>query len=179
LNLSGKHNVLNSLAACACGLELQISFETIAGSLKNFESVGRRLEKRGEKNGAFWIDDYGHHPTEIKAALSALKERYPDRNLVVVFQPHRYSRTKLLLKEFGGSFGDASEVVLLPIYPAGEKPMAGVGSQKLLPFLKKRGIPASFQNGKKADFSRHLNPGTIFLTLGAGDVWKVGEKTFS
>ena len=179
LKLSGKHNVLNSLAACAIGLELGIAIETIAQSLERFESVGRRLEKRGEKNGALWIDDYGHHPTEIRATLSALRDRYPDKNLVVLFQPHRFSRTRLLLKEFGKSFKDAGEVILLPIYPAGEKPIAGVDSKKLLPLLKKDGVSARVQNGKGPDLAQYVKPGTVFLTLGAGDVWKTGQKIFS
>ena len=179
MKLSGKHNVLNSLAACAVGLELGIPIETIAQSLEKFEGVGRRLEMRGEKNGALWIDDYGHHPAEIRATLSALRDRYPDRNLVVLFQPHRYSRTRLLLREFGRSFRDAGEVILLPIYPAGEKPIPGVDSKKLLPLLKKNGVSARIQNGKSPDFAQYVKPGTVFLTLGAGDVWKAGQKIFS
>lgn len=179
LKVSGKHNILNSLAACACGLELGISFDKIASALAGYENVGRRLEKRGERNGAVWIDDYGHHPTEIRAVLQALRERFPDKKLVVLFQPHRFSRTKILLKEFGRSFKAADEVILLPIYPAGEKPIPGVDSKNLIPLIKKSGVSARLQNGKAADLSKHLRPDTVFLTLGAGDVWKTGQKIFA
>ena len=180
LKLFGKHSILNALAACACGLELKIPFEKIAQSLEKFESVARRLEVKGEKNSVVWVDDYGHHPTEIKATLSALREKFPAKKLVVFFQPHRYSRTKLLLKEFAGSFKDADEVILLPIYPAGEKPIAGVSSKALLPLLKKNGINASFLNGSQSrDLKGYLKAGTVFLTLGAGDVWKIGQQFFA
>lgn len=178
LKLSGKHNVQNALAACACALQLNIPFEKIVLALQKFESVARRLEIKGAKNGAIWIDDYGHHPTEIKAVLSAIRSRYPNKKLIVLFQPHRYSRTKILMKEFSKSFQDADEVVLLPIYPAGEKPIAGVKSDKLLPLIKKSGIKASLGNGHNPNLKEYLRPENIVLTLGAGDIWKVGESLF-
>lgn len=180
LKLSGKHNVLNTLAACSCAFELGIPFEKIAASLKKFESVERRLEIKGEKNGAIWVDDYGHHPTEIRATLSALKEKFPKRKLVVLFQPHRYSRTKLLLKDFGKAFSDADELFLLPIYPAGEKPIAGISSKNLLPLIKKNKTEVSLLNGAGVKFlENQLNAQTVFLTLGAGDVWKTGKTLFN
>lgn len=180
LRVSGRHNVLNALAAIACGMELKISFETIAHALQKFENVARRLEVRGEKNGAIWVDDYGHHPTEIQATLSALRERYPNRKLVVLFQPHRYSRTKILAKEFGKSFNHAETVFLLPVYPAGEKPIAGVSSKNILDALKKNKVPATLLNGNQVNLlDKYIRPGSVFLTLGAGDVWKVGKKFFA
>lgn len=178
LALTGRHNVLNALAAAACALELGVSSQTLAYALGNFESVGRRLEKRGEKGGAVWVDDYGHHPTEIRATLSALRERYPKGKILVAFQPHRYTRTKLLLKDFGKSFSGADEVVILPIYAAGEKRIPGVDSKALVPLVKKTGVNASFLNGAGESIAGKLKPGTVFLTLGAGDVWKVGERLF-
>jgi UDP-N-acetylmuramate--alanine ligase len=176
LNLSGKHNILNSLAACACGLELEVPFEKIARALKSFESVGRRFEKRGEKNGAVWIDDYGHHPTEIRAVISALRERYADREIVVVFQPHRYSRTQILMKDFGHCFAGADRVILLPIYAAGEKPIQGVDSKKLIPAIQRSKVQVEYRNGSGGDLTKYVSPGHVFVTLGAGDIWKLGEK---
>ena len=178
LNLPGKHNILDSLAACALALELGIPFEPIRKALAKFESVGRRLEKRGEKNGAIWMDDYGHHPTEIRAVLQALRERFPHKNLVVLFQPHRFSRTKLLWREFGSCFKGADHVLMLPIYPAGESPIRGVDSKKLVANIKRHGVSAAFQNGTGEDLAKHVRADTVFLTMGAGDVWKFGEKIF-
>lgn len=180
MKLCGRHNVLNVLAAVLCGLELKIPFEKIAHSIQNFENVERRLEKRGEKNGTVWIDDYGHHPAEIRAVISALKEKFPDKKIVVLFQPHRFSRTKILLKEFGKCFTGANEVILLPIYPAGEKPIPNVSSEKLVSLLEKTRTTVSLLNGGKTrSLENRLKPNTIFLTCGAGDVWKVGEKLFA
>ncbi|OGR87639.1 MAG: UDP-N-acetylmuramate--L-alanine ligase [Elusimicrobia bacterium RIFCSPLOWO2_01_FULL_60_11] len=178
LNLSGKHNILNSLAAAACGLELGVPFEKLAKALGDFESVGRRFEKRGEKNGAVWIDDYGHHPTEIRAVMQALRERYPDKTIVVAFQPHRYSRTKILMKDFGSCFAGADRVVLLPIYAAGEKPIPGVDSKKLIPAIRRSKVAVDHMNGSGYDLAQFVTPGHVFVTLGAGDVWKLGEKIF-
>jgi UDP-N-acetylmuramate--alanine ligase len=179
LQLAGRHNVLNSLAAVACGMELGIPFEKVARALEQFESVARRLDRRGEKNGALWIDDYGHHPTEIRAVLSALKGRYPDRKISVLFQPHRYSRTKILLKDFAASFGQADELLLLPIYPAGEKPLPGVSSDRLGALVKKAGVKTVLvKPEQEAVLKQRLRPGTVFVTLGAGDVWKLGQKIF-
>ncbi len=179
LKVSGKHNVLNSLGAFACGAEIHIPFDKIARALAGFESVGRRLEMKATKNGVIWIDDYGHHPTEIRATLSALREKFPKKKLVVLFQPHRYSRTKILQKDFGLSFKDADEVLLMPIYAAGEPPIAGVSSKNLVPLIKKTGAKVTLLNGDALPIiNKHITPETVFLTLGAGDVWKTGEKLF-
>ena len=179
LKLAGRHNVLNSLAAVACGLELKIPFQTIAKALEQFESVARRLDRRGEKNGALWIDDYGHHPTEIKAVLSALKGRYPDKKLVVLFQPHRYSRTQILMKDFASAFKQADQVLLLPIYAASEKPIPGVSSEQLAKRMKKAGTRVTpVKPEQERVLKDSVRPDTVFLTLGAGDVWKLGEKIF-
>ncbi|MEK7767323.1 MAG: UDP-N-acetylmuramate--L-alanine ligase, partial [bacterium] len=128
LPIPGRHNALNALAAVAAGLEVGVSFADAADALAEFKGVERRLQARGEARGVTVVDDYGHHPTEIRATLAALKEHYPDRRLVVMFQPHRYSRTKLLYRAFGGAFTDAGHVVLLDVYPAGEAPIQGVSS---------------------------------------------------
>src|SRR6185437_14818580 len=135
--VSGRHNVENALAAAAAGLELGIAFEKISAGLRAFEGVGRRMEVKGETGGVTVVDDYGHHPTEIQATLSALRERYPRRRLVVLFQPHRYSRTQSLWPEFARSFGQADRVYVLDIYPAGEKPVDGVSSRLIVDALAK------------------------------------------
>jgi len=122
MQVPGRHNILNALAATVAGLELGISFAQIAEGLAAFEGVGRRLELKGEKEGVRVIDDYGHHPTEIRATLSALRERYPDNRLVVLFQPHRFTRTQSLWNEFSLCFDQADCVFILDIYPAGKPP---------------------------------------------------------
>jgi UDP-N-acetylmuramate--alanine ligase len=178
LLVPGRHNVLNALAAVIIGQELGIPFNQIAVGLGGFEGVGRRMEMKGDVNGITVIDDYGHHPTEVRATLSALKERYPERRLVVVFQPHRYSRTQSLFKEFSESFQDADVVYLMDIYPAGEKPLPGVTSDLILKPLQKshrsaKALPASLSPDQ---FREQLASGDVVLTLGAGDVWKFGEQ---
>lgn len=179
LKLSGKHNVSNALAAVICGLELKVPFARIADALKDFENAQRRLEIKAEKNGAVWVDDYGHHPTEIRATISALREKFPDRKLRVLFQPHRYSRTKLLMNDFGKCFEGADEVLLLPIYAASEKPIPGVSSDKILSLLKKNKVEASLVSAESVSVLKSkAEPGSVMLTLGAGDVWKLGEKVF-
>lgn len=175
LKVPGIHNILNSLAACAVGVELGIPFSSISAALGDYAGVGRRMEIKGEKNGILVIDDYGHHPTEIKATLAAVKSGWPKRRLVVLFQPHRFSRTAHLYNEFGAAFGSADEIKLLDIYPAGEKPIPGVTSQLIFQSIKSHGQNVEYFSGPEL-LSRALSPGDIVLTLGAGDVWKTGEK---
>ena len=129
LQVPGRHNVLNSLAAVAVGLEIDIGFGHIAESLAGFRGVARRFELRGEANGVQVYDDYGHHPTEIAATLAAAKTR--GERVLVMFQPHRFSRTAALAAEFGACFGDATRVWVLDVYAAGEAPMAGVTSERI------------------------------------------------
>lgn len=175
LRVPGMHNILNSLAAIAIGVELSIPFPFIAEALDEFAGVGRRLEMKGDRAGVLVIDDYGHHPTEIAATLAAIKSTWPKRRLVVLFQPHRYSRTAHLYKEFGGAFGNADEVRLLDIYPAGEKPLPGVTSQLIFQSMQDAGRSVAYF--KDVDIlARELQAGDIVLTLGAGDVWKTGEE---
>lgn len=121
LNLPGIHNVYNSMASIAVGIELDIPFDTIKCALQTAEGVQRRLEIKGEINGITVVDDYGHHPTEIKSALSSIKASWPGRRKVVVFQPHRYTRTKALFDDFTRAFYQSDLLVVLPVYPAGEK----------------------------------------------------------
>ncbi|MFH1367525.1 MAG: UDP-N-acetylmuramate--L-alanine ligase [Elusimicrobiota bacterium] len=171
----GRHNILNSLAAIAAGVELGIPFAKIAAALNQFAGVGRRMEFKGERNGITVIDDYGHHPTEVKATIDAIKDCWPRRRLVVLFQPHRYSRTAHLHREFGAAFEKADVISILEIYSAGEKPVPGVTSALIINSAMRHGKSAELFKGA-AETAARLKPGDILLTLGAGDVWKTGEE---
>jgi len=179
LNLPGIHNVYNSLASIAVGIELDIPFEVIKSALQTAEGVQRRLEIKGEKKGVTVVDDYGHHPTEIKATLQAARECWPDRRVVAVFQPHRYSRTQALFDDFTRAFYQSDMLVVLPIYAAGEKEIKGVDGQALFEGIRLHGHRevVYMQNFETAvsHLKEILIPNDILLTLGAGDVWKVGE----
>ncbi len=138
LNIGGQHNILNAMAGIATGLELNIPFNIIKKALEEIKGVKRRLEIKGEAKGITVMDDYGHHPTEIMATLTAVKESYPDKRLLVVFQPHRYTRTQGLFQEFTRAFYQSDILVVLPIYPASEAPIPGVDSEQLLKGLRPR-----------------------------------------
>jgi UDP-N-acetylmuramate--alanine ligase len=178
LSVAGAHNARNALAAVAAGWELGVPLAAIRGALRQFGGVGRRLERRGDLLGAVWIDDYGHHPTEVEAVLSALTATY-GRRIVAVFQPHRYTRTHALADRFATAFRGIAELVLLPIYPAGEAPIPGVTSDTLAERIRKgSGIEVRLAKDytDAAYESRGLvREGDVFLTIGAGDVYKVGE----
>jgi len=180
LNLPGIHNVLNAMASIAVGVELGIPFDVIKSALETLGGVQRRLEIKGEIAGFTILDDYGHHPTEIKTTLQALKESWPDRRIVVAFQPHRYTRTQALFDEFTRAFYQSDLLVVLPIYPAGEKNIPEVDGPVLCEGIKAHGhkevhyrkdFAAAIRLLKKV-----LKSGDILLTLGAGDVWKIGTQ---
>ena len=179
LNLPGIHNVYNALASIAVGFELDIPFEVIKSALQTAEGVQRRLEIKGEKRGITVVDDYGHHPTEIKATLQAARECWPDRRIAVVFQPHRYTRTRALFEEFTTAFYQSDLLVVLPIYAAGEKKIEGVKAFSLFEEIQRHGHKdVVYVDGLEAVVSHLkdiLTENDILLTLGAGDVWKVGE----
>jgi UDP-N-acetylmuramate--alanine ligase len=175
LRVPGRHNIQNSLAAIAIGLELSLPFTAISQALNDFAGVGRRLEIKGDKNGIMVIDDYGHHPTEIQATINAVKNSWPKRRLFVLFQPHRFTRTQHLHEQFGPVFAQADEIRLLKIYPAGEQPLPGVTSDLIYTSIKKNGQKVEHFNGIDA-LAKELKPTDIVLTLGAGDVWKIGEE---
>jgi UDP-N-acetylmuramate--alanine ligase len=180
LNLPGIHNVYNASASIAVGVELNIAFDRIKSALETVEGVQRRLEIKGETNGVIVIDDYGHHPTEIKITLKTVEENWPDRRRVVVFQPHRYSRTRALFDEFTRAFYQSDVLVVMPIYAASEKKIEGVSSQNLCEGIKAHGHKeVIYADGFKAAHSllkQTLQPRDVLLTLGAGDVWKVGME---
>lgn len=183
LNLPGIHNVYNSLAGIAVGRELGIDFDVIKSALETLQGVQRRLEIKGRINGITVVDDYGHHPTEIKTTLCAVKESWPDRRKVVIFQPHRYSRTRALFDDFARAFYQSDVLIVLPIYPAGEKPLPGVDSSTLSEAIRSHGHKdVSYAENFEAAVSLAGNivkDGDIVLTLGAGDVWKVGEEVLA
>jgi UDP-N-acetylmuramate--alanine ligase len=179
LNMPGTLHVSNGLAAIAVGLELDVPFDTIAEALGAFPGVDRRLQRRGEAWGATVLDDYGHHPTEIAATLEAVRQGFGARTLVV-FQPHRYTRTRALLDEFGAAFSRADSVIVCEIYSAGEPPIEGIDGSRVADALVRHGHPSVRY---EADLERvpdllrsTIRPGDVVLTLGAGDVWKVGEE---
>lgn len=175
LHMPGRHNVLNAMAAAIVGLELGIPFGRIKRALKKFAGVKRRLEVKGTVDDIIVIDDYGHHPTAIKEVLTTIKQAWPKRRLVVLFQPHRYTRTKALYREFGIVLRLADTLRFLDIYPASEKPIKGVHASLIVEWLKKRGYESSIVRFNDEKLLNMLKPGDIFLTLGAGTVWKVGE----
>jgi len=179
LNLPGRHLVCNSLAAIAVGLELDVPFREIADALAEFRGVDRRMQWRGEAYGGSVIDDYGHHPTEILATLAAIREGFGAPTLVV-FQPHRYSRTRALLEEFGRAFFDANRVIVTDVFAAGEAPIDGIDGATVADALVRNGHPSVVYEPRLhaiPDLLRQtIRPGDIVLTLGAGDVWKVGEE---
>lgn len=173
LAVPGRHSVENALAAIAVGLELDVPFATIAGSLAEFRGAERRFEQRGVINGITVIDDYGHHPTEIAAVLSAARAAKPAR-IVVAFQPHRYTRTRDLMREFGSALSTADQVVLTGIYAASEEPIAGVTVEALAAEVNKgRSTPVHVVANldevatRVADLARE---GDLIITLGAGSI---------
>jgi UDP-N-acetylmuramate--alanine ligase len=178
LQVPGRHNALNALAAVAVGLEVDVAFAHIAEALGEFHGVARRFETRGEAGGVRVIDDYGHHPTEIAATLAAAKGL--GGRVLVVFQPHRYSRTHALAPEFGGCFGDADQVWLLDVYAAGETPIPGVSADTIVASARERGA-AHVEHAADAAHAvaavvAAARPGDVVLTLGAGDVWKLADE---
>ena len=176
LPVPGRHNVLNSLAAVAVGRYLEVPFEGIQRSLAAFRGVERRLQWKGEKGGVWVIDDYGHHPEEIRVTLEACK--VGGRRTVVVFQPHRYTRTQHLMEEMSRCFADGDVLYLMDIYPAGEDPIAGVTSERLAKEIL-RHHPVRYIAEREellAVLKKETKEGDLLLTLGAGNVWKIGES---
>ncbi len=179
LIVPGRHNVLNSLGAFAASVLMGISPETIVGALAKFSGAKRRFETKGKENGIWVVDDYAHHPTEIGATLQAAKETGAKR-IVCVFQPHRYTRTKLLYEEFCKCFGNCDKLILTHIYSAGEDPIPGVSGKNLAESIK-------VTTGKDVTYIdsfarleeylfKNCKPGDLVITMGAGDVFRIGEE---
>ena len=178
LRMIGRHNVLNALAAVAVADELEVPYDVTRQALNGFGGVERRFTIRGEENGITVVDDYGHHPTEIKATLQGAREAF-SRRLVAVFQPHRYSRTELLFDQFATAFYDADLVLVTDIYAAGEAARPGVHSEELVAAMRRHGHrDVTYRPTKELlldQLHQRVQPGDLVVTLGAGDIWKVGE----
>lgn len=177
LAMPGQHNVLNALATVAVALELEVAPETIGEALDGFSGIQRRFELCGEVDGVLVIDDYGHHPVEIRATLEGARQGF-NRRLVVVFQPHRYSRTLHLREEFATSFYEADHLVVTNIYAAGEEPIEGVSGEQIYQALLEHGHKTAIFLPKHEivdHLCRVVQPGDLVITMGAGDIWKEGR----
>lgn len=179
ISTPGRYNVYNALAAAAAAWELEVDFDSIKAGLGEYKGVARRFEVKGIENDIMVVDDYGHHPVEIKAVLRAVKDGSKRRS-VVVFQPHRYSRTRDLFEEFLSAFNDAEKLILTGIYSAGEKAIDGIDGEALYKAVRERGhrdvafIPdMNAIPGYLLEIAKH---GDMVITLGAGNIWKVGEE---
>ncbi len=179
LNIPGIHNVTNSLAAVAVGLELGLAFPAIREGLEGFQGIERRFQLKGERAGVTVVDDYAHHPAEIRATLEAAR-RGDRKRVLAVFQPHRYTRTQLCFEDFLGAFHDADVLVVTDIYAAGEKELVGVNARKIVDGVRKQGHKEVFYLPTFPHILRFLEkacrPGDLVLTLGAGNVHQVGEQ---
>jgi UDP-N-acetylmuramate--alanine ligase len=180
LGMPGEHNVLNGLAAIGVGLELDLDMEVIKQGLFDLGGVSRRFQIKGEAKSILVVDDYGHHPAEIVATLKTAKDCWPDRRLVVIFQPHRYTRTHFLFDRFVLSFNEADVLILVPIYSAGEEPVAEATAERLAQGIKEHGHKdVVYCEGNEAMFStlgHILKPGDVVMTLGAGDIYHLADE---
>lgn len=181
LQVPGRHNALNATAALAAGLEAGIPFSVCADGLATYGGVDRRFQFKGAIGGVDVYDDYGHHPTEVQAVLQAFREKFPDRRLVTVFQPHRYSRTLLCWDQFLHCFKGADHLFVCDVYAAGEDPIANISSDRLVREIQDAGgakavelLPSA--SDRLAKLRSFIQPGDVLVTLGAGDVWKLGMQ---
>ncbi len=176
----GIHNVYNALAAVCVGLELELPFEKIQAGLRSYDGVQRRMQHKGEVDGITVVDDYGHHPTEIRATLEAIKQAWPQKRLVVLFQPHRFSRTQALFKDFQTCFHKADYLAMTDIYAASETPIPGVTAESLLAATRQHGQRYTKYVGELEGLAAEMLPvlqeGDLVLTLGAGNIVRAGEE---
>lgn len=178
--LPGRHQVYNALAATALTAHAGIDRESISAALQTFSGADRRLSQRGEVRGILLLDDYGHHPTEVRVTIRAVRERYPDRRLWVVFQPHQHSRTRFLMADFARSFGECDHLLVPDIYFVRDSAAdrAAVSSQQLVERVRSHGVDAQYLPNHDEiveHIVQHAHPGDIILTMGAGDVWKIAD----
>ncbi len=182
LEVPGIHNVRNALAAISVGIELEIDIETIARALRDFRGVHRRFEITGERDGIMVVDDYAHHPAEIEATLGAARSGF-ERRVVAVFQPHLYSRTRDFYLEFARALGMSDVLVVTDIYPAREAPIEGVSGELITQTVREFGHKATYyirdQDELVTFLARIVRKGDMLITMGAGDIWKVGRKFMS
>ncbi len=178
LNVPGRHNVLNATAAVAVGVGLDIPVYSIQYALETFRGVDRRFQLKGEVDGIRVVDDYGHHPTEIRATLQAAKQ-FSEGKVHVIFQPHRYTRTQALMTEFAEAFGGADSLFVLDIYPASEQPIPGITADVLTEKIVEKGHPAEYVGSAGdaiAAAASVAKSGDVILTLGAGSVYQLGPQ---
>lgn len=179
LNAPGRHNVLNALAAIAVGLELEMDFDTIRRGIGSFDGVDRRMHEIAEAAGRLVVDDYAHHPTEVRASLEGAKGCWPDRRILAVFQPHLYSRTRQLADQFGSCFDAADVLVCMDIYPAREAPEPGITGALVADAARAAGHPSVTYAPDKSDLVDTViglsRPGDVIITLGAGDIWRLNR----
>lgn len=182
LNLPGIHNVSNAVAAAAVALELEIPFSRVAAALKKFVNADRRFQIKGAVSGITVVDDYAHHPAEVKATLKAVRENNGYR-VLAVFQPHLFSRTLALYEDFAEALTLADQVFLAPVYPAREKPIPGVTSQLIGDALEKRGfsnyVLMDDRNNIPRSLAEHVREGDLVLFMGAGNIWQSAEEFLS
>ncbi len=182
LNLPGLYNVYNSLAAVAVALDLDVEFDQICAALEDFRGVGRRFEVKGTASGIMVVDDYGHHPVEVKAVLKAAKDGW-SKKTIVAFQPHRYSRTEDQLEEFSSAFNDADTVILTEIYAAGEEPIEGITGERLYNEIRGHGHRDIIYVPELKDVATTLmdvaSEGDMVLTLGAGSINTVADEFYA
>ncbi|MGE5139106.1 MAG: UDP-N-acetylmuramate--L-alanine ligase [Rudaea sp.] len=177
LRIPGTHNVLNALAALVAADAVAVPFATAAQTLERYTGTSRRFQLLGEFGGVAIVDDYAHHPSEIRATLAAARERYPGRRLWAVFQPHTFTRTRALMDEFAQAFGAADIVIITEVYPAREKETLGVSGRDLVARMKHRDVRFIATLDGTADYvERRIAPGSVLVTLGAGDVNGVAQR---
>ena len=179
LFVPGMHNVLNALAAIASGLALGVTVEAMRPGLASFRGVERRFQRLGVASGVEVVDDYAHHPTEIKATLAAARTAFPARRIVAAFQPHLYSRTRDFAREFGEALAAADSVFVADIYPAREQPIPGVTAAMIVDSTRAAGGTVSWQGARgslAAELARNVRAGDVVLTIGAGDITKTGPE---
>jgi UDP-N-acetylmuramate--alanine ligase len=187
IRLIGEHNVLNALLVIAAAERLGVKMTAIKKALGSFSGTARRMEVLGKYHGALIIDDYAHHPTEVKATLKGVRGHYKDKNIITVFHPHTFTRTKALFKDFVTSFSDTDELVILDIYGSAREKQGGVSSAQLVKAIKEHnkriGKKQAIRNIKTLKeatlyLKEHLKQGDLLLLMGAGDVFRVGESLF-
>ncbi|PWN06956.1 UDP-N-acetylmuramate--L-alanine ligase [Rhodohalobacter mucosus] len=180
LKAPGEHNIKNSLAAIAIGLELGMDFSDIRSGLERFRGVFRRFQQKMDDRGVLVIDDYAHHPTEVQATIAAARDGWKDRRIVAVFQPHLYSRTQQMYQEFGLSFFDAEVLVVTDVYPSREKPIEGVNGKLIADTAKTYGHRdvhyVQDKTGLPTKLKEIVKEGDIVITMGAGDIYTYGEE---
>ncbi|MCK5061880.1 hypothetical protein KAR28_05010 [Candidatus Parcubacteria bacterium] len=184
IQLMGRHNISNALAVIAAAIELNVPLNELRTHLEDFQGTARRMQVMGEYRGAILIDDYAHHPTEVKATLAAAVEKYPRKNIIVVFQPHTFTRTRALLKDFATSFNQADELIVLDIYGSAREKHGGVHSKDLLKQIRRQTTDGRRQNIKYiptvaevADYLKcEIGSNDVVVFMGAGDVYLVGNK---